>query len=318
MRLGLISNARSERNKRGLADIERQLAALGDLRHLLFDGSRPMGDLLRELAGEGVGLLGINGGDGTVQGALTALLEERPFAEAPPVAILPRGMANMTAADVGLRGRNAQALRRLAVAATAGRIDAHVIERQVLRVDGILGWPAQRGMFLGGAAAYEAIQICKRQIHTLGLKGEVSHAVTLAWLLVNAGVRGLEAVGMHGHDIRVAIDNGPPAARRCLLLLATTLDRMVLGSRPFWNTRDRPLRFTMISQPAPGLVRHAWRILYGPDQRTLPDDVFLSTGADRVRLELDGPFTIDGQFFEPEPGGALEITAADRVRFVRL
>jgi hypothetical protein len=318
VRLGLVSNARSERNKRGVADIERQLAALGDLRHVMFDGSRPMGDLLRELAGDGVELLGINGGDGTVQGALTALLEERPFAQTPPVAILPRGMANMTAADVGLRGRNAQALRRLVVAADAGRIDTHLVERQVLRVDGIRGWPAQRGMFLGAAAAYEAIQICKAQIHTLGLKGEVSHAATLAWLLLNAAIRGLEAVGMHGHDIRIAIDNRPPAAGRCLLLVATTLDRMVLGSRPFWNTRGRPLRLTTIAYPAPGLARHAWRALYGTDQRELPENVFFSTGADRVGLELDGPFTIDGQFFEPEPGRALEITAADRVRFVRL
>lgn len=318
MRLGLVSNARSERNKRGLAELERQLAALGDLRHVLFDGTRPMTELLAELAIDGVDILGVNGGDGTVQAALTALLEDRPFARQPPVAILPRGMANMTAADVGLRGSNAQALRRLTVTAEAGDIERHLVERHVLRVEGLRDCGPQHGMFLGAAALCEAIRICKEKVHSLGLKGEASHAVTLAWLLLNAGLRGLEKVGMHGHDIEIQVDGGPSERAPRLLLLATTLDRMVLGSRPFWNVDGAPLRLTTIAHPAVGLVRHAWQILYGPPERSLPENVFLSTGAERVRVELDSPVTIDGQFYEPEPGRALEITAADRVRFVRL
>lgn len=318
MRLGLVSNARSERNKRGLADVERQLSALGDLRHVLFDDTRPMADLLAELAADGVDVLGINGGDGTVQAALTALLETRPFARQPPVAILPRGMANMTAADVGLRGSNAQALRRLMVAAESDAIERHLVDRQVLRVEGLRDCGPQRGMFLGAAALCEAIRICKDKVHTLGFKGEVSHAVTLAWLLLNAGLRGLEAVGMHGHEIAVQIDARPLERRQRLLLLATTLDRMVLGSRPFWNADGAPLRLTTIGYPAVGLVRHAWQVLYGTPQRHLPDNVFLSTGAERVRIEVDSPITIDGQFYMPEPGHALEITAAERVRFIRL
>ena len=318
VRLGLVSNARSERNKRGLADIERELAALGDLRHVLFDGTRPMAELLAELAAEGLDVLGINGGDGTVQAALTALLEARPFAHQPPVAILPRGMANMTAADVGLRGSNAQALRRLTAAARSGEIERHLVERHVLRVEGLRDCGPQRGMFLGAAALCDAIRICKDQVHSLGLKGEASHAVTLAWLLLNAGLRGLEAVGMHGHAIALQIDDRPPERRQRLLLLATTLDRMVLGSRPFWNVDGAPVRLTAIAHPAIGLVRHAWQILYGPPQRNLPREVFLSTGAERVRIELNSPVTIDGQFHMPEPGRDLEVTAAERVRFVRL
>jgi hypothetical protein len=315
MRIGLISNARSERNKSGLADLDAAVGRRPEIRHLRFDGERPMTELLRELGG--VGLLAINGGDGTVQAALTSLLEDRPLDPVPPVAILPRGMANMTAADVGLKGRNAAALERVLAAGQRGELGGHVLERRILRVDGIRGWTAQCGMFFGAAGIYEAIRICKDEVHALGLKGELSHGVTLGWLLLNAAWRGLDAVGIHGHDIAVSADGGPMATERRLLVLATTLDRLVLGSRPFWGTGGRPVRFTSIAYDAPGIVRHARRILYGGEERDLPQG-FDSLGAERVELRLDGPFTIDGQFFEPAPGRPLVLTAPATVRFVRL
>lgn len=318
MRLGLVSNARSERNKRGLADIERVVAATPAIRHMLFDGTRPMAELLRELAAAGVEVIATNGGDGTVQAVLTALLEGRPFATPPPLALLPRGMANMTAADVGLDGRSPAALTRTLAALERGALDGHLVERRVLRVEGIAGWPPQRGMFLGAAGICEAIRICKGDVHVLGLKGEASHAVTLAWLLLNAAFRGLEAVGIHGHDIAVALDGGPEQEQRRLLVLATTLDRLVLGSRPFWNADGQPLRFTSVAYGAPHLVRRARQVLWGGDHRALPAETFSSSGAARVALTLRSSFTIDGQFFEPTPGQPLVITAPDTVRFVRL
>jgi hypothetical protein len=226
-------------------------------------------------------------------------------------------MANMTAADVGLKGRNAAALERVLAAGRQGSLGGHILERRVLRVDGIRGWPPQHGMFFGAAGIYEAIRICKGQVHSLGLKGELSHGVTLGWLLLNAAFRGLEAVGIHGHDIGLSVDGGPVGIQRRLLVLATTLDRLVLGSQPFWRTRGLPLRFTSIAWKAPRIVRHARRILYGGEQRQLPAG-FDSLGAERIELTLDGPFTIDGQFFEPVPGRPLTLTAPETVRFVRL
>jgi diacylglycerol kinase (ATP) len=69
MRIGLVSNARSERNKSGLADLDNAIAARPEISHLHFDGRCSMTELLRDLAG--IDLLAINGGDGTVQSALT-------------------------------------------------------------------------------------------------------------------------------------------------------------------------------------------------------------------------------------------------------
>ena len=108
----------------------------------------------------------------------------------------------------------------------------------------------------------------------------------------------------------------PSIRCRRLLVLATTLDRLVLGSQPFWNTHGRPVRFTSIAYDAPGIIRNARRILYGGHERNLPIG-FDSIGAERIELTLDGPFTIDGQFFEPAPDRPLVLTAAASVRFVQ-
>jgi diacylglycerol kinase (ATP) len=318
MRIGLVSNARSERNKRGLAEIQGIVDAEPAIRHVLFDGTRPMANLLAELADERIELIVTNGGDGTVQAVLTALLEQRPFATPPPLALLPRGMANMTAADVGLRSRSPAALARLLAVAAGGRLEPYLVTRRVLRVAGIAGARPQRGMFLGGAGLYEAVELCKGDVHTLGLKGEASHAVTLAWILLTAAFRGLEVAGIHGHDVEVALDGAAPRRQCRLLVLATTLDRLVLRSRPYWNTDGRPLRFTSIAWPARGLIRHARRILYGGNGRGLPAETFQSQGAARVELGLRSPFIIDGEAFEPAPDRPLVVTAPDSLRFVRL
>ena len=109
MRIGVVHNTRSERNKRGVAKLRSVLEGASDVVELdLADGTTP-GGILRELAGREAGLVVINGGDGTVQRVLTELLETRPSSELPSLAILARGMANMTASDVGLRrGRPAR------------------------------------------------------------------------------------------------------------------------------------------------------------------------------------------------------------------
>lgn len=319
MRLGLVTNARSERNKTGLAALMPVIEAAPDLVHLPFDGSRSFTELLGELSREGVELVIVNGGDGTVQGVLTSLLEDRPFPdEVPPVAILPRGMANMTAADVGLRKRSPEALQGLLDVVRRHQLPAHIVSRPILRVQNIRGWPPQRGMFFGAAGISEAIAICKDKVHTMGLKGEASHAVTLAWLLTIAASRGLEAAGLHGHDIGVAYEEGSSERRRRLLVLATTLDHLVLRSRPFWNTASGPVHFTSIAYPPDRLVRHARQVLYGGERRDLPAPAYESRGAHRVALEMASSFTIDGQFFEPEPGRPLLLTADESVRFVRI
>jgi diacylglycerol kinase (ATP) len=315
--IGFVNNRRSERNKRGTADIEAVLARYPEVTRFDFDGLTRLHDIAKDLARLAPALIVVNGGDGTVQGLLTELLEHRQLDPVPPIAILPRGMANMTAADCGLRRRGADALARLLETARAGLVDRFLVRRRVLRVEGLEDGRAQRGMFMGALGITDAIHLCKSRVHGLGLKGEAAHFVTLAQILW-ALARGRRPPGMlEGGPVAMRFEDGEVREGRQLLLFATTLDRLILASRPFWNGLARPFRLTAIRQPAEGLVRRAIHVLYGGDRRDLPADSFFSRGSARAELELGSEITIDGQFYRPAPGRPLVVTAPEEVRFVR-
>jgi diacylglycerol kinase (ATP) len=317
VKIGLLSNPGSERNRRGLGDVHAAGAGRPDVLHEHLGEAREIVEILRDFARQEVGLLVVNGGDGTVQKVLTALFEERPFESVPPIAILPRGMANMTAGDVGLRGRTAGALRRLLDCAGTGDLERHLVVRHVLRVENAQSAPPQRGMCFGAAGMCDVIGWVGDRIHPLGLKGEWAHAAALAALLLRLLLGRLPDGVLQGHELSVALDGGPAVRSRHFLALATTLERLVLGSQPFWNQGDRPIRYTSIAHPPVGLARRAKRVLYGPNRSRLPDGYF-SRGVSRIELVLESPFMIDGEMFQPAADRPVVLTAADRIRLVRL
>jgi hypothetical protein len=318
MPIAVLSNPRSERNKAGMADIEACLAGRPGVIHIRFEPGMDLVAVLDELAAREVGLIVVNSGDGLVHGLLGALFAGDAFAAPPPLAILPRGMTNMTAADVGLGGRDAATLVQLLETARRGEIGRHLVRRRVLKVAYDPARPAERGMFFGAAGIYDAIQLTTGEMHTQGLKHAWANAATLATVLGRAMFRGVGAIGLGGETIGIGVDGGSIETRPRALVLATTLDRLVLGSRPFWNTGGAAIHFSAFDHPAKGLVRHAWRILYGRDKHRLPEPPFHSRDAGRLELHLERPFTIDGEFFQAAPGTPVVITAEEEVRFVKL
>jgi diacylglycerol kinase (ATP) len=317
-KIGLITNPRSQRNRRGLDEIHRVAAGARDLIHVSTDTCGNIDEVLAEFARQEVGLLLINGGDGTVQLVLTRLLEGRPFATVPHLALLARGMANTTATDIGLRGRPEVALGRLLEARKDGAIATHARERPVLRIENVSGKGPQRGMMFGAGAVQDAIDLCCREVYARGLTGKLGIGVTLAGLLLGALFTKRGRGILKGHEIGVALDAGAESGASRLLVLATTLDRLILWSRPFWNCDGGPIRYTSIAYPPTNLLRSVPKVLYGWPRRALSPDVYDSRGAGRIAVRIDAPFTVDGEMFEPSPDRPVVITAADRVRFVRL
>ena len=316
-KIGLISNPRSQRNRRGLDEIGAVVASAPDVIHVATEGHEALDDILLEFARQDVGLVLINGGDGTVQRVLTRLLETPSFERLPYLAILPRGMANTTAVDVGLRGKAGAALARLIAANRNGTLADRMVERPILRIQNIQGGP-QRGMMFGAGAIPDAIELCCRQVYARGLKGNLAMGVTLAGVLLG-GVLGRGGNGvLRGHDMALALDGGSESRADRLLVLATTLHRLILGSRPFWNDDGQPIRCTSIGYPPENLLRSAPKVLYGWRRKTLPAELYHSQGARRIAIRLDAPFTVDGEMFQPLPDQPVVITAADHARFVRL
>jgi hypothetical protein len=317
-KIGLISNPRSQRNRRGLQEIRQILAGAPEVVHVATDASGELDEVLADFARRGIDLLLINGGDGTVQNLLTRLFERHAFEAPPLLGILPRGTANTTAADVGLRGKTAAALNRAIAALRGGTIADHVVERPILRIENLAGGLSQRGMMFGAGAIPDAIELYNREVHGRGLKGEFGMGVTLGAILLGS-VLGRRGNGvLRPHDIGVTLDGGRESRTDRLLVLATTLHRLIFRSRPFWNYDAQPIRYTSIAYPPAHLLRAAPKVMYGWRRDALPAEVYDSQGATRIALRLDAPVTIDGETFQPLPGRPVVITAAEHARFVRL
>jgi diacylglycerol kinase (ATP) len=317
-KIGLISNPQSRRNRRGLSEIDEVVAGAPEVLHIAMDGRDALDQALSEFARRDVGVVVISGGDGTVQTVLTRLFEAPLFERMPALAILPRGMANTTAANVGLRGKAGAALTRLIAASRGETLAELVVERPILRIENVQGDGPQRGMMFGAGAITDAIEFCCREIYARGLNGKFGMSVALAGVLLGAVLRRRGNGVLRSHAVGVALDGGREQRADRLLVLATTLDRLMLGSRPFWDYDALPIRYTSIAYPPERLVRSAPKVLYGWRRQTLSPEVYHSQGAWRVVVRIDAPFTVDGEIFLPSPNRSVVITAADRARFVRL
>ena len=124
-RIALLSNPRSTGNVAQLPRIRAFCADHPDVFHYEVEQAEQIGDAMRVIARVKPKLLVINGGDGTVQAALTELHNGDHFGEGelPPVAVLPSGKTNLIAMDLGVHGDPVVSLERL-IALEIGR--AHV------------------------------------------------------------------------------------------------------------------------------------------------------------------------------------------------
>ena len=102
-RVALLSNPKSTGNLAQLSRIRAYCADHPDLFHYEVEHVDQIGDALESIARVRPKMLVINGGDGTVQAALTEMHNRNSFGESPPpMAVIPSGKTNLIALDLGV------------------------------------------------------------------------------------------------------------------------------------------------------------------------------------------------------------------------
>lgn len=311
MKIGVLGNPLSRRNRKLLPGIEALLARHADVLYVRLDRFDALGEAVRRFAEAQVELLIISGGDGTVAATLTEIFEHAVFAERPRLALLPGGTSNTIAGDVGLRGRPLDALARCLQAPDT----CDVLERSAIRVDYDRAKPAVCGMFFGTAAVCDAILLRRRLFPQKWLPDALAAAMTLAIVLGTAAL-GRPGV-LSGQTIGIELPDDPASARQYTIVIATTLEQILLGGDPFWGDGPGAIKLTSIGSPPHGIVRHAYRLLYGRDRERLPPATYASAAADRIELTMNCPFNLDGEFYEPGPDARVILTKTPPARFVR-
>src|SRR3954462_5340723 len=149
-RIALLSNPKSTGNIAQLPRIRAFCAEHPDIFHYEVEHAHQVGEALKTIARVHPKVLVINGGDGTVQAALTELYNGGQFgASPPPVAVLPSGKTNLIALDLGAGGDPVVALGRLLDLAQSD-LGPHIVERELIALSGGMnGSQPVIGMFLG-------------------------------------------------------------------------------------------------------------------------------------------------------------------------
>jgi diacylglycerol kinase family enzyme len=316
MKFGLLHNANSRRNRRGRADIERILSAQRpDLEEIELAGVDGLDQALERFADRGVTALIINAGDGTVQAVLSRLCNDSPFGQIPPIALLPGGSTNVIAYDVGTGGNRARALGRLLKAAETGTLKT--VPRATIRVDHAPDRSPLYGTFFGTAAVYRAIGFHAQVIRPMRLDSSWAMGATMAGVLLRYVFRrSAQDPIFHGDSFAIAINDQPAERQDLLVAMVTTLDRLILKTRPYWGSEPGDLRFTGIRYPVRGLIRAIRSVLYGGKNRRFPSADYFSHNADRLSFDMTCRFALDGEIYDPVPGYPIQLSTGPWINYV--
>ena len=321
LRLACVTNPESGRNRRHLAEVRALLSARPDVVHREARGQRAVSEALREMRADPPDLLVVNGGDGTVAAVLTALLLERPFPRLPLLALLRGGTTNMTAGDVGASEALLPSLRRLLD--PSGELEGTVVERPVLRVDVSPEGPTQFGMFFGTGAIVRGIEFCHRRVHSRGLRDSLAPALCtlrVLWAMARgderyAAPRPTTVTGRVGEGRA----GGGEEEQDYLLVLASSLERLFAGLRPYWGDADGAFYHSRLRARPGHALRTLPPLFWGRAGRfATPGHGYYSGKLDSLSLEMDGPVTVDGEVYQASRrAGPVRVSVGGRVGFLR-
>jgi diacylglycerol kinase family enzyme len=313
----VLSNPLSGGNKRGLRPIRKLLSGRPDIQHLEAANPAEIDEALAAFGRAGVNILVINGGDGTIQAALTSLFTRGPFPEFPLLAVLKAGTTSMTAGDVGLAGRNDRALRRL-LKHLDGTMKIYTVHRPVLEVRHDEK-TSRFGMFFGGAVIPQGIEFFHRRVNRRGIRGELGPGLVMVRFL-------LAMLGFQRHKVMQAVpmtirfDRQEIVEDNYLVVLVSALERHFFGLYPYWGEEDEPLHFTSVNDRARNVPAAMIKLaLGGIPAGDKPASGYRSRNVRQVDISSTGPYTLDGQLYQPPGAGApVTIRCGGTISLVRL
>ena len=319
-RIALLSNPRSTGNIAQLPRIREYCADHPDVFHYEVEHASQIGEAMKIIARVRPKVLAINGGDGTVQAALTELYNGGHFGDdAPPVAVLPSGKTNLIALDLGARGDPIEMLERLIELARTDLAPYTVARELIALRSSEHGDKPVIGMFLGGAGLADTMLYCRDKIYPLGLPNGVSHAITAVALLARMFLR-IKASFLPPDptplNVSLHEDSGTITGRFSLLAV-TTLEKLLLSSE-LGGRREGVLKMLAIEERPMSLIRGFAASLAGKLGRSKVRGVHFEE-ANEITIEGESSRVIlDGETFRAEPGRPINLRPAQPLSFVKL
>ncbi len=333
--VALLSNPKSTGNRSLLPKIRSFCVTNPDVFHYEVDEIGQIGNAIASIAMVKPKLIVVNGGDGTVQAALTEIYAGQYFdGTPPPVAVLPNGKTNLIALELGAAGDPLKALERI-VTLARGDISPFIVQRELIAlsegdddighsdlVGKILHRPNRRpvlGMFLGGAGLADTILYCRTKIYPLGLPNGLSHVIAVLAVLFStlSGVR-TRFLPPEPHPVRVSLVRDGGGVDRFAFLIVTTLEKLLLKGHNARVTGQGGLTMLAVERSGGALFKAFLAALFGQLGQRSVAGVHVAHG-DMIRIESDATSVIlDGETFRATRDNPIVLRSTRPVPFFKL
>lgn len=289
--IGIVTNPHSRRNRRHPERMRRLGYMLGQHdTYELTNRIEDVADVAREFMESEIDILGLNGGDGTNHVTLSTFIEvygDRPL---PKIALMRGGTMNTVSNGVGIKGTPPRLLANLVEKYYTGQ-PFETTTRDILKVTDDTG--TRYGFIFGNGIVANFLEI----YYATGNPSPTTAGLLLA--------KGIAALPFGGGDIvsdifrpfnaRVELDDDMWPAQDYTAVIASTVDQIGLGFRPFIRCQEQDQTFHLLGVTAGpfGVVKALPRIRLG---LPLDADDFPSSVSSQAVFRSSEPiaYTIDG------------------------
>lgn len=318
--VALLSNPRSTGNLSQLPRVRSFCANEKEIFHYEVEEVGQIAQAMRTIARVRPRVIVLNGGDGTVQAALTELHQGGHFGGSPPpVAVLPNGKTNLIAQDLGAVGDPIVALERVLELARTD-MAPHIVERELIALSHEGGARPVLGMFLGGAGLADTMLYCRNKLYPLGIPNWLAHGLTLVAGLTGI-ITGREARFLPpvSRELTVSVTQSGVKQGHFSLLMVTTLQRVLFnGTMAPAGATGGSMQMLLIDRSFPALMRAFVAGIRGRLGRRSLSGVHFERG-DEIRIEgARSNVILDGETFEADMGRPIVLRPTSPVPFLKL
>jgi len=258
-------------------------------------------DIVANAAKSGIDHVIIEGGDGTAQGVLSEFLSQSDeFTIFPKFSIVPGGMTNQVAKNIGLRSAKLSFVRTLFSRSLTS------VQMPMLEIVDSEG-PIYAGFLFSTGAIPQITRYTTRELHQKGIGGSLA---VLGGIL--KGMRGDDEALMKVTPVSLDdLYKGPHLGS-----VVTTLPSLILGLDPFWGEANGALRVTWVTGSYRRLTANILSLWAGRKTKDRSEDGLYSTQTDTLDYHYDGEIVLDGEFLSI-PSGKFTVRTTRPVTFLR-
>lgn len=311
-KIGILLNPQSGRVRRDLQRFRHLASQIPCAQTLEAVTPQQINEAVSALGLQADDLLVVVGGDGTLQAALTAIMNP-PSRATPQVLVVPAGTTNMSAADLGSRLGAAATLNALADWMSGKGPAPLASTRALLKVFDDQSLQVEYGLFFGAGAIVSGVRYFHAKVRPTGIRGALGPCLSFLRMLLSLFRKGphplLPATPARLH---LGQDRG---RRDWLLILATTLDKLLLGSTPYWGAENAPMHFTAIAHRPPRVLTALPGLLRGnASQAVRKHHAYVSHNLLHTVIEDLQEYLLDGEIFRAQ--GQLHLSATRHIGFL--